>query len=503
FGRFYRPDNAVLPLVGNFAEDQGFALVRRLFGDIEPGGIEPGAGELEGEGEASLPQGSLAVNGSGVFPRILGEIAQGGEVLAALGYGGGQEAVAGSQSSDAVEESMTGQGTVASPLRLRGTGGVPLIQMVYPMPEAGHPDEAALLVLSRVLATGRRSRLNQQLVEGGTPMAGLVDGLLFQGVDQGWYQLVVEALPDQDLQGLQQQVLATVDQLRSRSIAFHELQRAMGLVRSQLLLEGRDVTSQGMQLGQDCLIVADCGHRDRKLAAVEQVTVEQVQRVAREYLAADRVTVGWLERGAESAADEGEGAWDRRSRLHRAYHQGFGLAEGELEPGTEDGATDGATVEALVQKYLPMVGAPQDALAIKPDVVTLPNGLQVLLVRDASTPTVTVSGYVPAGRQWDPTDRAGLAELVASSLWAGSGDRSEAELTQTLESQGINLNLQTHREGVVISGQALAEQEQDVIRFLGDLLQNPQFDSAALERDRQRALTTLMTRLDSPGYVAR
>ncbi|MEM1425433.1 MAG: pitrilysin family protein, partial [Cyanobacteria bacterium P01_H01_bin.130] len=160
YRRFYRPDNAVLTLVGNFDEDQAFALVRRLFGDIEPGA----AAERVNEGLDAPPQGPLGLSESGVFQKILGEMAQGGEVLAALGYGVGRslENNQGDQPSlDSVEESITGQGTVASPLRLQGTGGAPLIQMVYPMPEVGHPDEAALLVLSRVLATGRRSRLNQ------------------------------------------------------------------------------------------------------------------------------------------------------------------------------------------------------------------------------------------------------------------------------------------------------------------------------------------------------
>ncbi|MGD1849127.1 MAG: M16 family metallopeptidase [Cyanophyceae cyanobacterium] len=157
-----------------------------------------------------------------------------------------------------------------------------------------------------------------------------------------------------------------------------------------------------------------------------------------------------------------------------------------------------------MQQYLPKSTADGGrAGAIAPEGVTLPNGLQVLLVRDDSTPTVTVAGYVPAGHQWDPANRAGLAELAAASLWAGSGELSEGALTQALESRGINLEFHAHREGVDIAGQALTDQDQALVQFLGDLLQRPKFESAALERDRQRVLNTLQNRLDTPSYVAR
>ncbi|MEM9771165.1 MAG: pitrilysin family protein [Cyanobacteria bacterium P01_D01_bin.73] len=475
YRRFYRPDNAVLTIVGDFDESQAFSLVRRLFGNIQPWGID------------------LDERSVGIAQTVSRQVTQGKQAL-------GKKTL--EEQAVANPELPEGEGTVTNPLRLQGFNGVPLLQLVYPMPEAGHGDEAALLVLSRVLATGRRSLLNQTLVDSEEPLAGTVDGLLFHGVDRGWYQLVIEGLAEVPLKSLQRRVLATVEQVRGGRVNREALERAKVLVRSQMLLDERDVTSQGMRLGQDCLILADCNYRDRLLGALDQVTPADVQRVARKYLAADQVTVGWLEASGDSVAvdagwDEGPG-WNRRSRVQRFHHGDHAsVSEETAEP---------QTVAALVKQYLPRSNAvdeKSDDTAIAPEVVTLPNGLEVLLVRDDSTPTVTVAGYVPAGRQWDPVERAGLAELVASGLWAGSGDRSEAALTQALESRGIELNFHAHREGVAISGQALADQEQDLVRLLGDLLQRPRFEASALDRDRQQALTTLKNRLDTPSYVAR
>ncbi|MGD1937781.1 MAG: M16 family metallopeptidase [Cyanophyceae cyanobacterium] len=486
YRRFYRPDNAVLTIVGNFDQDQAFATVRRLFGPIQS--------HSDGEG---LTLDEKYVGAAQAISRQINPERSGLERLSS-----------GTQDSFNFEL-PAGEGTIANPLRL--TGANPLIQMVYPMPEAGHGDEAALLVLSRVLGTGRRSLLHQSLVDGEEPLAGTVDGLLFHGVDQGWYQLVVEALPGVPLETLQRRALSAVQQVRDGQVNLAALERAKVLVRSQLLLDERDVTSQGMRLGQDCLILADCNYRDSLLGAVETVTPADVQRVAREYLGADRLTVGWLEvagnapgfnppgsnsPGFNSLGLSGDEGWDRRSR-HQRFPNGSQLSELDLAPESQN-------IEALVKQYLPKAMAKGgESTAIAPDVVTLPNGLQVLLVRDDSTPTVTVAGYVPAGHQWDPVNRAGLAELTTASLWSGSGKFSEGALTQALESRGIHLEFHAHREGVAIAGQALADQDQAVVGFLGDLLQRPQFDPTALERNRQRALNTLQSRLDTPSYVAR
>ncbi|MEM9245290.1 MAG: pitrilysin family protein, partial [Cyanobacteria bacterium P01_F01_bin.153] len=481
YRRFYRPDNAVLTIVGNFDQDQAFAMVRRLFGPIQ-----------SSRDGGNLTSQTLILDEKylGAAQAISRQINPNRPKLERLNPG---------QQDSFDLESLAGEGTIANPLRL--TGANPLIQMVYPMPEAGHGDEAALLVLSRVLATGRQSLLHQSLVDAEEPLAGTVDGLLFHGVDQGWYQLVVEGLPGVPLETLQRRALDAVRQVRDGRVNLAALERAKVLVRSQLLLDERDVTSQGMRLGQDCLILADCNYRDVLLAAVETVTPADVQRVAQKYLGADRVTVGWLEAsgkspGLNSLGFSGDEGWDRRSR-HQRFYSGSQLSDLDLAPESQN-------IETLVKQYLPnAVAKGGESTAIAPDVVTLPNGLQVLLVRDDSTPTVTVAGYVPAGHQWDPANRAGLAELTAASVWSGSGKFSEGALTQALESRGIHLEFHAHREGVAIAGQALADQDQAVVQFLGDLLQRPQFDSTALARNRQRALNTLQSRLDTPSYVAR
>ena len=496
YRRFYRPDNAVLTIVGNFDQDQAFALVRRLFGSIPATSNGQGPAVAGERGEPGLAKAVVQQIEQVQEPGQDTQDRKQDTLDPLIVPGGGAQG------------ELSGVGTVSRPLTLAGgPGAQPLVQMVYPMPEAGHGDEAALLVLSRVLATGRRSLLNQELVEQEEPLAQAVDGLLFHGVDRGWYQLVAEPMPEMELRTVQRRVLSVVERVRSQRVQPGELERAKVLVRSQILLEGRDVTSQGMRLGQDCLIMADCEYRDRMLVALDQVTPAEVRRVARVYLNPERLTVGWLVASAEGPAlAEGgewleEERWDRRSRFQQPHHSPMAFVD-ELE------LEDALSVKE-VKQFLPAVGfeasveVARQGLAIAPEVVELPNGLQVLLVRDDSTPTVTVAGYVPAGRQWDPMNRAGVAELVALGLWAGSGDRSEGEFAQALESRGIQLDIQPHREGAVVTGQGLADQEQDMVRLLGDWLRRPQFDPVVLERDRQRSLTNLQARLDSPSYIAR
>lgn len=238
-----------------------------------------------------------------------------------------------------------------------------------------------------------------------------------------------------------------------------------------------------MQLGYDQTTAGDYRYTDRYLAALEKVSVADVKRVATKYLAPEQRTVGMFE-PTQIAGTAGAGA------------SGTGQ--------TAESFNAGPPVDpAQVAKYLPPIdAATASAKQTLPKDFTLSNGLRVLLLPDPSTPTVTLSGHIKAGTEFDPAQVGGLASLTAENLMNGTNNKDALQLAKTLEDRGASLGFIASREGVEIAGTSLKTDLPVVIQTLADVVQNANFPTKELELARQRALTKLKLDLDNPARVA-
>lgn len=366
------------------------------------------------------------------------------------------------------------------PIVLREPGSAPLFNVVYPLPKATNPDVPALHVLDLVLTEGRSSRLYQALVE-----TGLVSG--FSGypanmISGGWYDLSATAAPNQDLNKVNETVQAVLADVRSKGVTQEELDRAKTQLKSSVLLRNRDITSQAFQLGDDQTTTGDYKYTDRFLANVDRVTSADLQRVAKTYFSSDKATIGFFQPTTIDA------------------NAGSGAGTGQ----TTEKFNVGAPVDpAQVAKYLPAVQAGDRTTQALPERYVLPNGLKVLLMRDTSTPTVSLTAAMQSGSEFDTTAKAGIAKLTADNLTNGTKTKDALTLAKTLEDRGINFGIDTNRESVLVNGNALSEYLPILVQTLADVAQNAAFPERELELSRARSLTALKIQLDNPAVLAR
>jgi zinc protease len=369
-----------------------------------------------------------------------------------------------------------------TPILLKEPGSAALLNAVYPLPAVSHPDVAALQMMDYVLTGGRSSRVYQALVE--TGLASDAGGGAATLISGGWYEFSATAAPGKKLQDVDTVLQQVVQELREKGVSTEELARAKAQLKASLLLRNREISSQATQLGDDQISTGDYRYTDRLLAAIAKVTPADVQRVAQTYLASAKRTVGYFE---PTTAD----------------------GKPSASPGTFSQTTEkfspGAPVDpAEVAKYLPPIQASgaQTTQAL-PEKLTLKNGLTVLLLRDRSTPTITLSGFIKAGTAYDKPQTAGLASLTAANLMNGTAKKDALAIAKTLENRGASLEFGASREGVGITGQALSADLPTVVQVLSDVLQTASFPDKELELSRQRALTALKIELDNPSRLGR
>jgi zinc protease len=370
----------------------------------------------------------------------------------------------------------------STPITLREPGTAALLNAVYPLPDVTHPDVPALQVMDSILASGRSSRLYQSLVEAG--LASEAEGYAANLMGGGWYELSVTAAPGQKLPDIDRVLQRVIADLRNNGVTAEELARAKSQFRASTILRNRDINSQAMQLGDDFISTGDYQFTDRFLAAIAKVTPADIQRVARTYLNPANRTIGFFEpTTATGKAETGAGSFSQTAE--------------KFSPGTP-------VDPAEVAKYLPpaRTNRPVAANLAQPETLTLKNGMQVLLLPDRSTPTVSLSGFVTAGSAYDQAATAGLARLTAENLMNGTRTQSALAIAKTLENRGASLGFGVTREGVMIAGDALSADLPTLVGVLSDVLQNSVFPEKELELSRQQALTDLKLALDDPGRVA-
>ena len=79
-------------------------------------------------------------------------------------------------------------------------------------------------------------------------------------------------------------------------------------------------------------------------------------------------------------------------------------------------------------------------LRVPVDYYKLPNGLKVVLSRDATTPTVIVAVYYNIGFRNEPKDRTGFAHLFEHMMFQGSRNLGKMEFIRLVQSNGGLLN---------------------------------------------------------------
>ncbi|MBU7583990.1 MAG: insulinase family protein [Nostoc sp. TH1S01] len=381
-----------------------------------------------------------------------------------------------------------------TPLILREQGAAAMLQVVYPLPNLHHPDIPALEVMDYVLTEGRNSRLYQALVESG--LASEISASVSSLQEAGWYELLVTADDHQDLKKIETVLNRAIANLVQKGVKPEELTRAKMQLEAGVILSNRDITSQAMQLGNDEITAGDYRYTDRYLVAVSQVTGADIVNVAKKYLQPETRVVGLFQPTQQYPTET-----SKKLNLNQTTEN---LSAARPIPVSE------------LDKYLPPLEETTDVVKqvsheasqktsnlTLPEQFTLANGLQVLLLPDKSTPTVTLNGHIKAGKEFDLENQAGLASLVADNLMSGTKSKNALTLAKALEDRGASLDFTAYREGVRIEGDGLATDLPILIQTLADVVKNSTFPKKELELNRQQALTDLKQELDDPAEVAK
>lgn len=134
--------------------------------------------------------------------------------------------------------------------------------------------------------------------------------------------------------------------------------------------------------------------------------------------------------------------------------------------------------------------------------VELENGITLLMRCNPFSPSVVMSGFLPAGSQYDPPEKLGLAYLTALALTRGTQRRNFQQIFDTLETAGASLGFAGSVHTVSFGGRCLAEDLPTLLELLSEVLTQPAFPLDQFERLRVQHLTGLAIRAQDTAEMA-
>ena len=132
----------------------------------------------------------------------------------------------------------------------------------------------------------------------------------------------------------------------------------------------------------------------------------------------------------------------------------------------------------------------------------LPNGLTLLVRENHTSPIAVLQGSFRAGAVQETAEQAGLAAFVASMLTRGSEHYAYNAFNAAVEDVGASLTVSADVHSTDVGITALAEDFDDLLNLLADIVRRPTFPVEHIERLRQIKLVGIQEREQDTASVA-
>jgi predicted Zn-dependent peptidase len=183
-----------------------------------------------------------------------------------------------------------------------------------------------------------------------------------------------------------------------------------------------------------------------------------------------------------------------------ALGSSLAFGQGVPAPAQQPQTTKGAVVKgkAPVSKEVLKVKLPRAEEA------KLANGLQVVLLRSTKVPTFNMQMVVLSGGLSDPADYRGLASFTASLLREGTETRASKDIAEQVDSLGATLGAGSGFSSMTtnVSAAGLVENFDQTLEIFADVVRNPVFPQAEVDRYKTRTLAQLQLQRSFPQFLA-
>jgi zinc protease len=303
------------------------------------------------------------------------------------------------------------------------------------------PDLYPLDVLAVIMGDGRTSRLYENVRD--------KEGLVLSISAWSWTPVFTEGqflvsmdLAYEDLSRAIDAVLGEISAVQKKPVSEEALTRAKNKIIADHVFGQESVQSQARQIALDWVATGDPYFTEEYVSKIQEVTQQDLRRVAEKYLRREHMTVAVIKPPKDSSS-----------------------------PAVSVAPTPG--VEPQINK------------------ITLPNQMILLLQRNTAAPIIEMKFVVRGGLRFEPADKPGLSQFMASLLTKGTKGRSKMQIAETIEDVGGSIGSGSGHNTVSVSVSVLKEHFNVGLDLLSDVVLRPTFPQDEIKKQRRETLIAI------------
>jgi zinc protease len=324
------------------------------------------------------------------------------------------------------------------------------LSLAWHIPAVTNPDVPALDLLSTILGEGRSSRLYSRVREE-AGLAFRISAFSYTPGDPGLFGIDATVDPKKR-EAAGQLALRIVDEVKQAGVTADELAKAKKIMLSHHLGALTTMRGQASDIGSNWLLTRDLNFSRHYLDAVQKVTLEDIKRVAAQYLTENNLTVTSLNpKGSLAAQTEGP-------KL---------AAAGEI------------------QKF------------------ELSNGLRLLVREDPRLPLVAMGAVFRGGLLAENPQDNGITHLMAKVLLKGTKTRTAEQIANEIEAAGGSISSESGNNSFGVSVDVMKPDLKLGVNLLSDVLLNATMPEKAIAREKEIQIAAIQQEEEQLTTVAR
>jgi zinc protease len=324
------------------------------------------------------------------------------------------------------------------------------LSLAWHIPEVTNPDVPALDLLATILGEGRSSRLYRRVRE----QAGLafrIGAFSYTPGDPGLFGIDA-TLDPKKREEAEQLALRIVDEVKHTGATPEELAKAKKIALSHHLSALTTMSGQASDIGSNWFLTRNLNFSRDYLDAVQKVTLDDIKRVAANYLTENNLTVTSLNpRGSLGAKAEGPKV----------------------------------AAAAEVQKF------------------ELSNGLRLLVREDRRLPLVAMGAVFRSGLLAETPQTNGITRLMAKVMLKGTKTRTAEQIANQIEAVGGSITSEGGNNSFNVQVGITKPDVKLGVELLSDVLLNATMPERAIAREKEIQIAAIQQEEEQLTNVAR
>lgn len=365
----------------------------------------------------------------------------------------------------------------------------PQITFTYPTVPARHADEAALDVLTDILAGSKSSIFYKNFVK--SQFAQFANVGNYSRELAGDLTISVRIFPDKTLAAADSMIRASLAEFEKRGVTDDDIAKYKANFETGTVSRLASVQGKGAILAANQTYTGNPNEIVNEIKRYNSVTKEDVMRVYNKYIKNKYAVV-------LSVCPKGKASLAAKPDNYTLPVRNVNAEEAaEYKNLTYNKAKD-----TFDRNKRPVTGA---AKLVAPPPYwkqNFSNGIKLIGAKNDEVPTVNILLNIEAGHRFEPVGKAGIAELTTSLLNESTTKHTIEQLTEKIERLGSSIYFSHNGTDIILNVYSLTKNLDSTLAIAEEMLFHPKFSNEDFERIKKQKLEGIANRVTQATTIA-